>query len=362
MALTSSGCVATSLEMQNEGIGKLHQRNAHNSTFKHPVRRRARRRATVPFPWYRSPAADLFRPSVVHEDRWVPSRVFSSRLTGLLPPLFLFSPFNILSTAYQQLLEITPLPPSLLHEWEPPFLFYISIVLLNMASAIAPAPTRVYQGGRRETYGQLRYLHESSEKRFITWVTSHSTFLQNVDGRIWLQTFEREFYRIDERLPRNIVDELVAIVGAGEKAKEIHMAEGTHDEGYENCLQMYTYFLRKAKQQLASPSPSPPPSPKVLSEDEFPSLGSLPSPPSPPPAPDLTPEGSLPSPGSPSPVLPTRGNSTKRRFSAAAIYPAPTTPSAPALVAASAVSAAKKPRLVLKLGSAWQGRSAISLC
>jgi hypothetical protein len=200
-------------------------------------------------------------------------------------------------------------------------------------------------------------MHKSSEKVFIVWVTSRSKFLQNLNGKIWLQTLEREFYRIEERLPRDIVDELAAIVDAREKAKVIHVADGTHDQGHENCLQMYTYFLRKAKQQLASPSPSPPPSPKPSSEDDFPSLGS-PSPSSspPPPSPKPSLEDESPSVGSPSPVLPTRDNSMKRRFSAAAIQ------SVSATTCASAGGPVKKPRLVLKASSAWKARSGIAAC
>jgi hypothetical protein len=190
-----------------------------------------------------------------------------------------------------------------------------------MASAIASTPTLVYQGSLRKSYGQLRYIHKSSEKAFVAWVTSHSKFLQNLSGTISLYALEREFYRIDERLPRNIVDELVAIVDAREKAKVIHIRDGTHDDGHENCLQMYKYFLRRANKENHSPSPSSPPSPKPGSEEDFPSLGSSTPPPSSPPSPKPSSHDHFPSLDSPSPVQPTRGNSMKRRFSAAAIHP-----------------------------------------
>jgi hypothetical protein len=74
----------------------------------------------------------------------------------------------------------------------------------------------------------------------MTWVTSHSEFLQNLNGTIWLQTLEREFYRIGERLPCNRVAELVAIVDTCEKAKAIRVAQRTHNEGHKTCLQRYT--------------------------------------------------------------------------------------------------------------------------
>jgi hypothetical protein len=105
-----------------------------------------------------------------------------------------------------------------------------------MASAITPAPIHVHLQGERKLYGKLRFTHKSAEEVFIAWVTARPSFLQGLTGAVRLQTLEREFYRIEEHLPRNIVDELASIVDARGKAKMIHVANGTHDQGHENCL------------------------------------------------------------------------------------------------------------------------------
>jgi hypothetical protein len=198
-----------------------------------------------------------------------------------------------------------------------------------MASAKALAPTRVYQGGDRKLYGKLRFTHKSAEEVFIAWVTVRSSFLQRVirvKGTVSLQTLEREFYRTEERLPRNIVDELVSIVDAREKTKMIHAANGTHDRGHENCLQMYTYFLRTAQKQIPTPAPAAPTPPNPISEDDFPPISSQ------------------------SFVPPTCCPSTKRPYST--IQPVPATPS---ILRTGRV---KKPRLILKTGSTWATRPA----
>ena len=198
-----------------------------------------------------------------------------------------------------------------------------------MASATGPVPTRVYQGDRR-LYGKLRFTHKSAEEVFIAWVTARSSFLQRLKGTVWLQTLEREFYRTEERLPRDIVDELVSIVDARERVKMIHVANGTHDRGHKNCLQMYTYFLRTAQKQTPTPSPASPTPPNSISKDDFPPIGSQSS------------------------ILPTYYPSMKRPCSA--IQPVPTTPSI------LRTGRAKKPRLILRTGSVSAARPAGAAC
>jgi len=98
-----------------------------------------------------------------------------------------------------------------------------------MASAIALAPIHVYLQGEHKLYGKLRFTHKSAEEVFIAWVTARRSFLQGLTGTVRLQTLEREFYRIEEHVPRNIVDELASIVDARGKGKMTHVANGTHD-------------------------------------------------------------------------------------------------------------------------------------
>jgi hypothetical protein len=50
----------------------------------------------------------------------------------------------------------------------------------------------------------------------------------------------------------------------------IHVANGTHDRGHENYLQMFTYFLRIAQKQTPTPSPASPTPPNPISKDDFP--------------------------------------------------------------------------------------------
>jgi len=199
-----------------------------------------------------------------------------------------------------------------------------------MASAIALAPIRVHLQGERELYGKLRFTHKPAEGVFIAWVTARSSFLQRLKGTIWLQTLEREFYGIEEHLSRNIVDELASIVDARGKAKMIHVANGTHERGHENCLQMYTYFLRTARKQIPTPSPAAPTPPNPISEDDFPPISSQSS------------------------VSLTCCPSTKRPYSA--IPPVPATPSV------LRTGGAKTQRLILKTGSAWATRPAGAAC
>ena len=107
-----------------------------------------------------------------------------------------------------------------------------------MEFSMAPTLQEASAKNSQESYGYLRYVHKENEKVFVVWVTAQSPYIQQLKGNLWLRTLEREFYKIKEHLPNSIVDELVAIVDAREKAKIIHLASGTHDQGHENCIQM----------------------------------------------------------------------------------------------------------------------------
>ena len=198
------------------------------------------------------------------------------------------------------------------------------------------------------SYGKTRYIHKETEKVFVAWVTARSPYMQSLQNKpIWLSTLEREFYRIKERLPEEVINELVAIVDARETAKVMHMANNTHDEGHENCLRMYKRFLRRADQQTtaAIPSSSPPPSP--TSDEDFPAIGTtkLLSP-SPSPSSLSSPASGnqVPAIDSPKPLPSTPRDSTKRLFSTISSDP-PTTPSV------MRTGSVKRQRLVLKLRS-----------
>lgn len=66
--------------------------------------------------------------------------------------------------------------------------------------------------------------------------TNHPKFLRFLNGNIYLKALEREFYCIEECVPRKVAGKLVGIVDARKTAKFVHVANGTDNEGHENCL------------------------------------------------------------------------------------------------------------------------------
>ena len=143
--------------------------------------------------------------------------------------------------------------------------------------------------------------NKSAEEVFIASVTVRSSFLRRLKGIVWLQTLEREFYRIEEHPPRNILDELA-----------VHV------------------LLADSTEQIPTPSPAAPTPPNPISEDDFPLISSQSS------------------------VSPTCCPSTKRPYSV--IEPVPATPSVLRR------GRFKKPRLILKTSSAWATRPAGAAC
>jgi hypothetical protein len=115
------------------------------------------------------------------------------------------------------------------------FVFTLCTIFLNMASPIALAPTRVYQEGDRKLYGKLSYTHVC--RGSVHSLGYSALIISPKVKRHCLATDTRaRILSTEEHLPHSIVDELVSIVYARERAKMIHVANGTHDRGHENYL------------------------------------------------------------------------------------------------------------------------------
>ena len=101
-----------------------------------------------------------------------------------------------------------------------------------MESTLAPTLQETSAKNSQGSYGYLRYVHKQNEKVFVAWVTARSPYIQQLKGRLWLKTLEREFYEIKEHLPLSLVDDLLLSWMLGRKPKSYilraeHIIRGT---------------------------------------------------------------------------------------------------------------------------------------